>query len=656
MNRRYCLPLGLATLVASLAIACSPDYSCEVTRTCPAGGRGGNAGGAGAGGESGEEPTSSAAGEPSSAGEAGSSGADGLGDEGGSGGEAGAEEPVLFGACSTLRKTACDGHATAQRLACDGSKWLAGPTCSAGQLCDSRTGDCAKIVPECADAASGASACRGDTLLLCGVDLVTASEGETCVGLCKDGECQKPVCGDLKVEPSEECDDGKSVSGGCGSDCKALCGDGIVIAGAEQCDDGNAISGDGCSADCNWEPTALAAGDVGTCALAEKIGVVKCWGGNSYGQLGLGDVRPRGVMPGEIAALPAIQLGTDRKAKAISSGDGMNCALLDNGSIKCWGLNTSGELGIGVGSNRGDDANEMGDMLPSVKLLGTATATNISAGFEHACAVANGGVQCWGSGVSGQLGQGDELTHPEPVSIHDFGKVSSVSTSAGGAFGCELLQNGNVICWGYNRDGQLSFSNDPQFYSVGDAPGEMDGLFPVGFSPLTVKAVAPGKASVCAILSDDSVRCWGDGESGQLGTGDRDPHGTIPYTIGSVAPVELGTGRKAKAITSGALHVCVLLDDATVKCWGDNRYGQLGTNAGSTVGAKPGTMGDNLATVNFGAGRTARQVVAGRNHTCALLDNGTIKCWGLNSEGELGLGSMENIGAPNTLVSVPLSF
>ncbi|HET7543524.1 MAG TPA: DUF4215 domain-containing protein [Polyangiaceae bacterium] len=661
MNRKYWLLLGLATFFASLASACSSEFdSCEARRTCPAGGGGGKVGSAGVGGEAGDKQTNSdgpsAAAGTSSAGDAGSGGVGGAGgDESGSGGEGGAEEPILFGACSTLRQIACSGHASAERLACDGSKWLAGPTCAAGQLCDSRTGECAKIVPDCADAAPGQIVCRGDKLLSCGVDLISASEDETCDGLCKAGVCQKPVCGDQKVEAGEECDDSKSASSGCGPDCKAICGDGVVLAGYEQCDDNNLNSGDGCSADCNWEPTALAAGDVGTCALSEKIGQVKCWGGNSYGQLGLGDSDPRGVNPGEIEKLPAIQLGTGRKVKAISSGHGVNCALLDNGSVKCWGLNTSGELGIGAGLNRGDKPLQMGDALPPIKLIGNLTATSISAGYRHACAVANGGVQCWGSGVAGQLGQGDTALHAEPVGIYDFGQVSNVSVSAGGAYNCELLQTGKIICWGDNGDGQLSYSNEPMYAAVGDEPDEMKDLFPVAFSQLTAKAVAPGIASACALLSDDSVRCWGSGEWGQLGSEDSEPQGTIPYTIASVPPVALGTGRKPKAITSGARHVCALLDNATIKCWGDNRYGQLGNGGAGNIGAKPGTMGDNLKAVDLGTGRTARQVVAGENHTCALLDNGTIKCWGQNLHGELGLGDRESRPSP-TLYPVSVSF
>jgi len=189
----------------------------------------------------------------------------------------------------------------------------------------------------------------------------------------------------------------------------------------------------------------------------------------------------------------------------------------------------------------------------------------------------------------------------------------------------------------------------------------MGRLSPMPFSRLTAKAVAPGAAFVCAILSDDSVRCWGRGDSGQLGREDSDAQGTTPYSLPGVMPVALGAGHTAKSISAGARHVCALLDDASVRCWGNNDFGQLGIGSMATIGAAPGTMGDHLKPVALGNGRKARQVVAGENHSCALLDDGSIKCWGRNLEGELGLGDTLNHGAgPNqmgdALPPVPLRF
>ncbi len=266
----------------------------------------------------------------------------------------------------------------------------------------------------------------------------------------------------------------------------------------------------------------ITAGDNHTCAILDD-GTVKCWGGNSRGQLGLGDTANRGDGAGEMGDnLPAVNLGTGRTATAITAGDTHTCALLDNGTVKCWGDNGYGQLGHGDTANRGDDAGEMGDNLPAVNLGTGRTATAITAGSSHTCA---------------------------------------------------LLDNGTVKCWGDNGDGQLG-------------------------------------------LGDTADRGDGAGEMGD-----------------NLPAVDLGTGRTATAITAGDDHTCALLDNGTVKCWGDNAYGQLGLGDTADRGDDAGEMGDNLPAVDLGTGRTATAITAGDVHTCALLDNATVKCWGYNGHG-----------------------
>ncbi|MFP2934515.1 hypothetical protein ACLESO_57285, partial [Pyxidicoccus sp. 3LG] len=113
---------------------------------------------------------------------------------------------------------------------------------------------------------------------------------------------------------------------------------------------------------------ALAVGDYSSCALLDD-GSVKCWGSGSYGALGLGDRQDRGDGPGEMGdALPQVNLGTGRTATSLTTGYYRTCATLDDGSVKCWGDNTSGVLGLGDRMNRGDGPGEMGDALPAVEL------------------------------------------------------------------------------------------------------------------------------------------------------------------------------------------------------------------------------------------------------------------------------------------------
>ena len=107
--------------------------------------------------------------------------------------------------------------------------------------------------------------------------------------------------------------------------------------------------------------------------------------------------------------------------------------------------------------------------------------------------------------------------------------------------------------------------------------------------------------------------------------------------------IDLGTGRTATAIAAGN-QSCALLDNASVKCWGENAQGQLGIDNTNLMGDETGDMGDNLPSIDLGTGRTATAIAAGYFHTCAALDNGAVKCWGDNFYGQLGIGTTDDMG------------
>ena len=115
--------------------------------------------------------------------------------------------------------------------------------------------------------------------------------------------------------------------------------------------------------------------------------------------------------------------------------------------------------------------------------------------------------------------------------------------------------------------------------------------------------------------------------------------------MGDILPaVDLGSGKTAKAIAAGDSHTCVILDNSSVKCWGANASGQQGLGDTDNRGDNSSEMGDNLPVVDLGTGRTAKAIAAGSDHTCAILDNASIKCWGANASGQLGLGDIDNRG------------
>ena len=497
-------------------------------------------------------------------------------------------------------------------------------------------------------------------------------------------------------------------SGGAGGS-SAICGDG-AMEGGETCDDENTAAGDGCAADCvveegyscagtpsvctdddecatntdNCDANATCAntpgsftctcnagfdGDGVTCSVPLMLrtaidvgcvlfpnGTVKCWGGNYDGRLGQGDTANRGDGPNEMGSnLPAVDLGTGKTAKQISLGDDHVCALLNDGSVKCWGANDEGQLGIGDKLNRGDEPNEMGDNLPAVNLGTGKTATFLAAGYGHTCAILNDGtIKCWGYNHSGQLGRGDTMhrgaaasdmgDNLPPVDLGLSAGKTVVSLSAGDGYSCALLNDGNVKCWGYNLLGQLGLGD---MNNRGDAPGEMGAALPainLGTGKIA-KAIAVGIHSTCALLNDDHVKCWGAGGDGQLGQGDANDRGDGPGEMGDALPaIDLGAGKTIKSFAMGRDHSCAILNDDSLKCWGYAVRGQLGLGDINNRGDVPGEMGDTLPVVDIGTRKVVKTVVGGGNNTCVVLTDDSIKCWGDNSDGQLGQGDMNHRG------------
>ena len=162
--------------------------------------------------------------------------------------------------------------------------------------------------------------------------------------------------------------------------------------------------------------------------------------------------------------------------------------------------------------------------------------------------------------------------------------------------------------------------------------------------------VTAGDNFSCALLYDGSVKCWGYNGDGQLGLGDTKTRGNGANEMGVNLPaVNLGTGRTATAIQSGYGHTCALLDDGSVKCWGNNSSGELGQGDMFNRGDGPNEMGANLlkvdlGTAGLGIAHTAKKISVGISHTCVILDDNTTKCWGLNGDGQLGLGDTDTRG------------
>jgi len=409
----------------------------------------------------------------------------------------------------------------------------------------------------------------------------------------------------------------------------------------------------------------VTAGDYFTCAWVKNV-AAKCWGLNAQGQLGQGVTTPSlgsglNQMGNQLAV---INLGTGRTASTLAAGSFHVCALLDNNQVKCWGNNSSGELGLGSTASRGRSITEMGDSLPAVDLGSDAngvayTAQRITAGAAHSCALlSNNQVKCWGNNLYGQLGLGDmnnrgdapgEMGNSLPTVSLGTSPVTGLPYTAKeiGAFGyqtCARLDNDDLKCWGNNGHGQLGQGD---LNHRGDVAGEMGDSLPrikPGTGRVATKA-AGGAYHLCAALNDSSLKCWGWNTSGQLGLGDTSDRGDGPNEMANnLLAIDLGTGVGVLDIAAAGSHSCALLSTNALKCWGSNASGQLGQGDLLSRGGAPLQMGNNLPVIALGSGRTVKRVAAGVAHTCAVLDDQTLKCWGLNQWGQLGLGDTSNRG------------
>ena len=274
----------------------------------------------------------------------------------------------------------------------------------------------------------------------------------------------------------------------------------------------------------------------------------------------------------------------------VAAGGGHTCALLSSGAMKCWGSNNYGQLGLG----NTDDVNIPTD-LPVLE--GGARATAISAGVYHTCALFdNGAVKCWGSNKYGQLGLRNTTNANKPMLLPvpvDGARATAIS--AGVYHTCALFDNGAVKCWGYNAIGQLGLGNT---INVNLQTVDLD----LG-SGVKVTAISAGAFHTCALFGNGAVKCWGYNGSGQLGLGN-----TNDVNKPTDLPVFEGIAR-ATAISAGMQHTCALFDNGAVKCWGFNKYWQLGLGDTNNRGGAPNEMGDNLPiSYQFQIARVAQTI------------------------------------------------
>jgi alpha-tubulin suppressor-like RCC1 family protein len=440
-----------------------------------------------------------------------------------------------------------------------------------------------------------------------------------------------------------------------------------VVSGAVYCWGNNAVGqiGDGALIGLRLSPT-LVPGLSGVVAIEAKYsnscavlsgGALRCWGENSTGRLG----NNTGIGSATPVAVHGIS-----DAIRVSLGERFTCVLRTSGSVECWGANASGQLGnaaafqsnvpvqvgnltgatwvaagfLGAcavsgggalgcwGENRGDGGSAVNTGFPAT-VAGITTATSVSLGIGSSCVrLSSAALMCWGDNNFGELGTGN--TTPSNVPVASVTGVSQVS--GGGSFFCAIMSNFtnlSVKCWGQGVDGRLGNGADasssvPVFTGIG-------GSTVIAGSPYPI-SVAAGFGHACAVVSTGAVKCWGFGGSGQIGTGTASSN--VPITVA------MPSGLAASQITAGYDHSCARLTDGRVACWGRNGSGQLGN------GLLPSAAQSTPSFVVGISNAISVSAAARSYHTCALLNDGKVKCWGYNRTGQLGNGSTVSSSEP----------
>lgn len=325
-----------------------------------------------------------------------------------------------------------------------------------------------------------------------------------------------------------------------------------------------------------------------------------------------------GLLPGAVAAA-----GDD--VASLSLGVAHRCALKTDGSVWCWGANEKHQIGDATDTLRTSPVRvvrEGGGFLGGVRALGRTAG-------DHTCALKlDRTVRCWGQNDNDELGDGTTVPRTTFVTtiVAATGQplAGVAQLASGDDHSCAVRTNGTAWCWGYNTYGRLGDG------SVDQSAGAVQVRRGSGFLG-NVTAIATGSFHSCALLEDTTVRCWGRNDRGQLGDGTIDQR-LLPVAVRTASGSLL---RGVIGIAAGYRHTCALLSDRTVRCWGDNVSAQLGD--GSTEERH------HPVKVRRGSGflTGVRQLSASGDNVCAVTTNDDGFCWGDNSTGAVGVGTKD---------------
>ncbi|MDP9036397.1 MAG: hypothetical protein M3O50_16475 [Myxococcota bacterium] len=337
-------------------------------------------------------------------------------------------------------------------------------------------------------------------------------------------------------------------------------------------------------------------------------GTIYCWGKNESGQVGNGGTVTPQLAPvlvsGGFTNWIAVAAGGSVAAGA-SHTCGIRSTGAGNGTLYCWGSNGSGELGTG---------NTTASSTPVLITPAALNWTGVSAGSLHTCGThTTGHLLCWGDNTFGQVGIGSVVTpQTTPVQVGVAATWNGISAAADASHSCATRTDGTLWCWGTNTDGEVGIGSvvTPQ-----TSPAQVGAL-------TTWRNVSAGRTDACATKTDNTLWCWGKNDVGQLGIGS--------VVTPQKSPVQVGALTVWSAAAAGSTHSCALrTGGGTAWCWGQSLFGQVGL----------GQFDDSSAVTPVGINAAWKTATSGFGHSCATRADGTLWCWGSNANGQVGIGS-----------------
>jgi alpha-tubulin suppressor-like RCC1 family protein len=460
-----------------------------------------------------------------------------------------------------------------------------------------------------------------------------------------------------------------SVVGGLNSHCSVLGSGGVDCWGEDQLGQ----LGDGSSVDSAGPIGVEGIGGTGTLAGVQSVvgsgggycalltaGGVDCWGYNASGQLGDGHTA-ESTTP--VAVVGVGGTGTLAGVRQVADdGSGSYCALLSSGGVDCWGFGGAGQLGDGVDAASTTPVAVVGVGGPG-ELTGVAKVVGGIGAGDYCALLISGGVDCWGYGYDGELGDGTFTTtgsagSATPVAVEGVGggTLAGVASVVSGELGyCAVLTSGGVDCWGEGAAGQLGDAAATD----SAAPVAVVGVGDTGTLTSVTSVADGGSSSYCALLASGGVDCWGDDGSGQLGAGGTG-NSSVPETVDGV-----GGGGSLSAVSSlvgvgnGGTNggYCAVLTSGGLDCWGYGYDGQLGDGTFTTTASPGSAVPVSVESADGSGALTGVQSVtategAGAGGECAVLASGGVDCWGYGYDGELGNGIRYTIGHPGSATPV----